>query len=375
VNEISGDVKMHTVPGPAKYVRQAELLKDIGAYLKEFGEKALLIGGKTALAVIESTVQESLERYGLEREGSVWYGGECSWTNIDRLTAVVRERNPQVLVAVGGGKAIDTVKAVAFAVKLPVVAVPTIAATCAASTPISILYDDEGTFIEISHRSKAPDLVLVDTDVIRNASYRFLSAGIGDTLAKWVESSASVRKAQPTALNRSAVTLAEEIYRLLLEKGPAAIDAVKQGKVDPSVDDVIDSIILLSGTVSGYGGDDCRTAAAHAIYSGLTIFPEVHDTYHGEIVAFGILAQLVMEGKSEETIRQLISFYQKVHLPYTLEDMGIVALSPEEWERLGQVTVEIEDMRNMPFAVTPDMVVQAIRGADHIGRQVKQSCS
>ncbi|NGQ96143.1 iron-containing alcohol dehydrogenase family protein [Brevibacillus sp. SYP-B805] len=366
---------MHTVPGPAKYVRQAELLKEIGAYLKEFGEKALLIGGKTALSVIEPTIQESLARFGLERVGAVWYGGECSWTNIDRLTAVVRERNPQVLVAVGGGKAIDTVKAVAFAAKLPVVAVPTIAATCAAATPISILYDDEGTFIEISHRSKAPDLVLVDTDVIRRASYRFLSAGIGDTLAKWVESSASVRKARPTAFNRSAVTLAEEIYRLLLEKGPAAIDAVKEGKVDPSVDDVIDSIILLSGTVSGYGGDDCRTAAAHAIYSGLTIFPEVHETYHGEIVAFGILAQLVMEGRSEETIRQLISFYQKVHLPYTLEDMGIVALSPEEWERLGQVTVEIEDMRNMPFAVTPDMVVQAIQGADQIGRRVKQSCS
>jgi glycerol dehydrogenase len=363
---------MHTIPGPGKYVRQMGILNEIGAYLKEFGDKAFLIGGKTALSITEPIMLESLGRYGIESAGSMWYGGECSWKNIEQLVGIVQEHNPTVLVAVGGGKAIDTVKAVAFAVKVPVVAVPTIAATCAAATPISIIYDDGGAFIEISHRSKAPELVLVDSGVICKAPYRFLSAGIGDTLAKWFESSASVQKSQPTALNRSAVRLAEEIYHLLLEKGPSAIEAIKQGKVDSSVDDVIDSIILLSGTVSGYGGDDCRTAAAHAIYSGLTIFPEVHETYHGEIVAFGILAQLVMEGKAEEFIRTLISFYQKVHLPYTLEDVGISALTPDEWNRLGQVTVGIEDMKNMPFEVTPDMVIRAIQGADQIGRKVKQ---
>ncbi|MBO8165135.1 MAG: iron-containing alcohol dehydrogenase family protein [Brevibacillus sp.] len=363
---------MFTSPGPAKYVRQEGLLKQIGSYIKAFGDQALIIGGKTALSVVEPTLMESLKKYGIESKGTVWYGGECSWSNIERMAEIVRERQPQVLVAVGGGKAIDAIKSAAFAVNLPLIAVPTIAATCAAATPIAIIYDDEGTFIEISHRSKTPDVVLVDTGVISKAPYRFLAAGIGDTLAKWFESSASVKKCEPTALNRSAVKLAEEVYQILLEKGPSALEAVKQGKVDQSVHDVVDCIILISGSVSGYGGDDCRTAGAHAIYSGLTIFPEVHQTYHGEIVAFGILAQLVMEGKSEETIQQLISYYQKVGLPYTLEDMGITSLSPDDWNRLGQVTVEIEDMANMPFEVTPDMVVRAIQGADQIGRMVKR---
>ncbi len=363
---------MYTIPGPAKYVRQLDVLQEIGSYIKDFGDQVLMIGGKTALSLNESILLEGLERYGIECKGSIWYGGECSWKHIEQLTEIVQQHKPKVLIAVGGGKAIDTVKAVAFAVKLPIVAVPSIAATCAAATPLSIIYDDGGTFIEISHRAKAPDLVLVDPGVISKASYRFLAAGIGDTLAKWFESSASVQKSQPTALNRSAVSLAEGLYHLLFEKGPSAIAAIKQGRVDQSVDDVIDSIILISGSVSGYGGDDCRTAAAHAIYSGLTIFPEVHDTYHGEIVAFGILAQLVLEGKDEETIRELISFYQQVHLPYTLEDMGITTLSQDDWSRLGQVTVEIEDMRNMPFEVSSEMVIHAIQGADQIGRRVNQ---
>ncbi|MCM3077716.1 iron-containing alcohol dehydrogenase family protein [Brevibacillus invocatus] len=363
---------MYTIPGPVKYVREAGLLEEVGSYIKEFGDSALFIGGKTALSVVEMQVKKSLDAYKIENKGFEWYGGECSWTQVERLSQIVQDKKPQVIVAVGGGKAIDTVKAVAFAEKLPVLAIPTIAATCAAATPIAIMYDDEGTFTEISHRSKAPSLVLVDSDVIAKASYRFLVAGIGDTLAKWFESSASVKKSQPTALNRSAVKLANELYHLLLEKGPSAIETIKQGKVDQSVNDVIDSIILISGSVSGYGGDDCRTAAAHAIYSGLTIFPEVHDTYHGEIVAFGILSQLVLEGKSEEEIRELIAFYQKVELPYTLEDMAIKDLSADDWKRLGDVTVDIEDMANMPFAVTPDMVIHAVQGADQIGRKVKQ---
>jgi len=363
---------MFSIPGPGKYVREEDLLQEIGAYIRGFGKNALMIGGKTALSVAEPAIAASLSKEGIENEGFVWYGGECSWSKVEELRAVVQEKKPEVLVAVGGGKAIDTVKAVAFAENLPLLAVPTIAATCAPATPIAIMYDDEGTFIEISHRSKAPNVVLVDTKVIGAAPYRFLVAGIGDTLAKWFESSVSVQKSRPTALNQSAVRLAAGLYQLLLEKGPAAIETIKQGKVDQSVNDVIDSIILISGSVSGYGGDDCRTAAAHAIYSGLTIFPEVHDTHHGEIVAFGILSQLVLEGKSEETIRELIAYYQKVELPYTLEDMAIKELSQEQWERLGVVTVGIEDMANMPFAVTPKMVVAAIQGADHIGRKVKQ---
>jgi glycerol dehydrogenase len=41
----------------------------------------------------------------------------------------------------------------------------------------------------------------------------------------------------------------------------------------------------------------------------LTIFPEVHQAYHGEIVAFGILAQLCMEGAGEEEVKTVVRYY------------------------------------------------------------------
>jgi glycerol dehydrogenase len=365
---------MLVVPGPSQYRRMPGLLKNSGLYIKQYGKSALLVGGETALSVSDSMIIDSLKENEIEYLGSIPYGGECSWSQINRLVDLVQTHSPDVLVAVGGGKALDTVKAVAYVTELPVIAVPTIAATCAAATSISIIYDDEGTFIDISHKSKAPNLVLVDMEIIQKAPYRFLIAGIGDTLAKWFESRASIQNVTPNAMNQSAVRLAEGVYQLLLEKGEEALVAIQNGNDHPAINDVVDSIILVSGSVSGYGGDDCRTAAAHAIYSGLTIFPEVHHTYHGEIVAFGILAQLVMEGKPEQEMIELVSYYKRVRLPITLNSMGISELTEDQWRQLGEVTVEIEDMENMPFTVTPEMVIEAVKGADQIGRQALMEC-
>ncbi|MBP1931204.1 iron-containing alcohol dehydrogenase family protein [Ammoniphilus resinae] len=361
---------MQSTVGPASYIRQRDVIETIGQHAKKFGQKALIIGGKTALSTISEKMLRSLEENGIV-SNTEWYGGESSWTEINRLIQLVESVGPQFLIAAGGGKALDTVKAVAYATNLPLIAVPTIAATCAAATQISIIYNDEGIFTEISRRSKAPDLVLVDTTIISHAPVRFLIAGIGDTLAKWFESRASSQKSVPTALVRTAVKIANELYLILLEFGKSAIESARNRQVTSALNDVIDAIILISGSVSGYGGDACRTAAAHAIYSGLTIFPEVHETYHGEIVAFGILSQLVLEGKEDSEIRELISFYRQIQLPTTLKDMGIVSLTEEQLQQFGSVAVEIEDMANMPFTVTPEMVIQAVIQADSLGTECK----
>jgi glycerol dehydrogenase len=361
---------MKVTVGPAQYIRNNGLLEEAGTYIKNFGKTAALIGGHTSREIIEGSLQKSLSEQGIFLKKSLWYGGESSETNIDRLAADLKDENIEVLIVAGGGKAIDTVKAVAYKLNKPLVAIPTIAATCAAATPIAILYSDEGEFIGIERKSKAPDLVLVDSNIIMNAPVRFLIAGIGDTLAKWFETRSSVKKAAPTALNQTAIAIASQVYKTLLQIGKEAVTAVKTERVTKELEDVIDTIILVSGSVSGYGGDDCRTAGAHAIYSGLTIFPEVHETYHGEIVAFGIIAQLCMENTSEDELKGLISYYQEISLPFTLKQMGITHLTDLQWKKLGDITVTIEDMANMPFEVTPEMVISAVRQADEIGNRM-----
>ena len=361
---------MKIVSGHGKYVRGKGLIDQIGEYVGAFGKKICLLGGKTSLSLVSDQITKALSHQGFEVLPPIWYGGECSESNIHNLKNQVEEFRPDVLLVAGGGKAIDTVKVLGFLMNLPVIAIPTIASTCAAGTCISILYDDQGEYVEISRKSKCPELILVDTQIILEAPVRYLTAGIGDTIAKWIESRASIRKAEPNAFNAGAVALAQFVYEILLREGKRAAESIRKGVVSKELEDVIDAIIVVSGTISNYGGDGGRTAAAHAIYSGLTIFPEVHATYHGEIVAFGILAQLAIEGRPDEELLELISYYKQVNLPSTIGEMGIDSslVSDEKWKTLGDVTVKIEDMASMPFEVTPQMVIDGILRADQLGR-------
>ena len=70
---------------------------------------------------------------------------------------------------------------------------PTIAATCAAWTPLSAIYDDNGEYLEFSRKAALPHAVIVDTEIIARAPVRYLVSGLGDTLAKWYELAASTR--------------------------------------------------------------------------------------------------------------------------------------------------------------------------------------
>lgn len=351
-----------------RYLRGAGAVQFVGEHCRHLGSRAVLMGGRTALSVSRAAILESCRGAGVEVAGEAWYGGQCSETNVCRLAGWAGEKEARVIIGVGGGRALDTAKAVAYRLNLPVVTVPTIAATCAAWTPLSVFYTDGGTFIELSPLSRYPSAVVVDSTIIANAPVRLLAAGVGDTLAKWFELDVSSRRAGGAVIE-AARGVAGLCYDTLLTSGPGALEAVRTRAVTGDLEQVVDAVIMLSGMVSALGGDECRTAAAHAIYSGLTRMPATHSRYHGEVVAFGIIGQLLLDAQ-EGAAAELAGRYLPMGLPVTLSELGLGELSAEEWDLVAEGAVETEDMRNMPFAVTPEMVIGAVKGADKIGREL-----
>ena len=362
---------MERIVAPNKYMRQAGILTKAGPLLVPLGRKAFITGGERALAAAGEPLLASLETMGVKVSGPHWYGGQCSQTKIDALADKVEDAD--FIVGVGGGRALDTAKALAYEVKLPVVTVPTSAATCAASTPLAAIYSDENVYLELSPRAANPTLALVDSQVIATAPHRLLASGLGDTLAKWFEVDATLNLARADAGALAAHTLARFIYDILQTDGGTALAAAREGAITPPLERVIDTIILLSGCVSGLGGIHCRTAAAHAIYSGLTIFPAVHNRYHGEIVAFGVLAQALLENRPLGEIEGIIAFNLTTGLPVTMADLGLAELSQSQWQTLGTACVRIPDMANMPFPVSPAMVIEALQQTAELVNKTQQN--
>ena len=185
--------------------------------------------------------------------------------------------------------------------ELPLVIVPTIASTDAPTSALSVIYDDDGAFLEYRFCGRNPDVVLVDTAIIAEAPVRFLVAGIGDGLSTWFEADASVDDARKPAMAGgppllAAMTLARLCYDTLLADGVAARQAVERGVVTPALERVVEANTLLSGLGFESGG----LAAAHSIHNGLTALHETHDYWHGEKVAFGVIGAARARGQAAE---------------------------------------------------------------------------
>ena len=351
---------------PSKYLQGPGELDRLGEYTKVYGNKALVIISAGGIKRFGERVDASFAAAGVELVYDN-FNGECSQAEIDRLVAVLKDCGANVVVGLGGGKIFDTAKAVAAAVDLPVVIVPTIAATDAPCSALSVIYTDDGQFKEYQFFKQNPNLVLMDTEVITKSPVRLTVSGMGDALATYFEARACTRSDAGTCaggkVTGAAMALARLCYETLMSDGVKAKLALEAGACTESVEKVIEANTLLSGL----GFESAGLAGAHAIHNGMTAMEETHAYYHGEKVAFGTLTQLVLENADE--LYEVLDFCVEVGLPVTFEQLGVKDASYERVLEVAKLACSDADtLHNMPFEVTPEKVAAAMLAADAYGR-------
>jgi glycerol dehydrogenase len=345
---------------PAQVVRGDGILAAQGGAIAALGQRPLVIGGRHTLKLVQPFLT------GLEQakviSKAVSYGADCSEAALAKLRRLAETHQADLVIGVGGGKALDTAKLLAHQIGTPVVTIPTSGATCAAWTALSNVYSDDGAFLYDVALPRCPDRLILDYDLIRTSSPRTLIAGIGDGLAKWYEASVSSGTSEKT-LVISAVQQARVLRDILFQKSAAAL--ADWGGADWK--EVVDATVLLAGVIGGVGGAQCRTVAAHAVHNGLTQLAASHGTLHGEKVAYGILVQLRLEemgpkGSLATTARQqLIQFYRAIGLPLTLQDLGLGEISLAELQQAAVFACrEGSDIHHLPFTLSPDALMAAM---------------
>lgn len=359
---------------PGRYVQGAGATREIGRHAKGLGSIALILGGRTALEIGGAAIQESLSASGIGSCLEV-FGGTSSDVEIDRLATVGRDAGANLVVAVGGGAAIDAGKAVSHRMQAPVIVVPTTVATDAPCSALSVIYREDGAFERYLQLRRNPDCILVDTELIARAPVRFLVAGMGDALATYWESDTCARSGKTNPLTGggsqtlATLALARCCYEALLEWGVAARLAVERQVVTPAVETIVEANTLLSGLSSENGGH----AGGHSIHNGLTTLEATRSMLHGEKVAFGVIAQLVLEGRPISDVREVVGFCSSVGLPTTLADLGIADCSADDIRKVAVAAVAPgETIHSTWFPVTAAMVEAAILSADTLGIEYRR---
>jgi glycerol dehydrogenase len=357
---------------PARYVQGPGVFAHLARYLRPLEvTRPAVLASRRGHAREGGSIVAGLREAGLEPV-AVTFEGESSVAEIERISTGVQKQVPPVdgLIAVGGGKCLDTGKCVAYRRGVPMISCPSIASNDAPCSALSVVYTPEGAFEALEFFPDSPALVVVDTAVVARAPLRYLVAGMGDAIATWYEARTCFEN--PTA--RSAVgarptvastTIGRACASTIREFGLEAIEAVRAHRVDEALERVVEANTLLSGIGFESGG----VAAAHAIATGaFPTFPAVHDScLHGEMVAFGLLVQLVLEEKTDEA-KDVASFLAAVGLPVHLGQIGLDPdLDAEAIQTAGEIAAGVFLMANEPFQVTARSVHAALLGAHSLG--------
>lgn len=352
---------------PSKYIQGEGELSNLGTYVKDFSEKALLVASKVDQARVQSYIDEAKKRDSFE----IVYGEfreECTRNEIERLKKLAEDTGCGVFIGLGGGKALDTAKAASFLSKKPVIIIPTIASTDAPTSKLAIIYNEKSEFEEYFHLHKNPDLVLVDIGIIAKAPTRFLVSGMGDALSTYFEARSCIAAGKNNMpggkSTKAAFALATLCFETLMEDSVKAKAASDLNVVTGALENIVEANILLSGL----GFESSGLAAAHAIHNGLTVLAETHHYMHGEKVSFGTIVHLVLENAAQEELDKVIEYCKSVGLPTCLKDLGIIEVTEEKIMAVASASVaEGETIHNMPFPVTAENVYAAILAADKLG--------
>ncbi|MDM9385547.1 iron-containing alcohol dehydrogenase family protein [Chlorogloeopsis sp. ULAP01] len=345
---------------PAKVIRGSQILTQVSDAIARLGSRPLIVGGDRTLKVTQSYLQPVLERQQLQY-AQASYTPNCSEASLKALRQAAKEHKADVIIGVGGGKALDTAKLLAQQLQIPVVTIPTSAATCAAWTALSNVYSDEGAFLYDVALDRCPDLLILDYDLIQTAPQRTLVAGIGDAIAKWYEASVSSGHSEQTLII-AAVQQARILRDILFQKSAAAV----QQAGSEVWREVVDATVLLAGVIGGIGGAQCRTVAAHAVHNGLTHICG-SGSIHGEKVAYGILVQLRLEEMIQgnqlaaSARQQLLKFYAEIGLPQKLSDLGLGNITLSELQTAAEIALAPHsDIHRLPFQVALEQLMAAM---------------
>ncbi|MDL2267132.1 glycerol dehydrogenase [Desulfovibrio sp. OttesenSCG-928-G15] len=355
---------------PSKYIQGPHLLEDLHGIVSMLGTQgAYAVVGPSALAKYRGTIESSFTSvdggFKIQLES---FSGECCKKEINRVMEAVKTGGFDVIMGIGGGKTLDTAKAVAHYLQLPVVIIPTAASSDAPCSALSVIYTESGAFEEYLILKNNPDVVLVDTQVVAEAPVRLLVAGIGDALATYYEARACMRSGATSIAGGqcsvTALSIGKACLDTLLSNGYLAKLSAENKAGSTALENVVEANTYLSGIGFESGG----LAAAHAVHNGFTVLSESHHALHGEKVAFGTLVHLILENAPCEEVESIITFCKQIGLPTTLAAIGISNPTQDKIMAVAKAAcAENDTMHNMPFSVTPEAVYSAILVADKLG--------
>ncbi len=351
------DPSVRVFGAPSRYVQGPRAIDRLGAIAATLGTELIVLADDAVFQIVGQQITYSCASASLPFQ-HVSYNGDLDPETGSSLLRAVKAAAGTVIAAVGGGRTVDAGKAMVELCRLPLITVPTVASNDAPTSKNFVLYDVDHRLLEVRHLPVNPAFVLVDTRILASAPRRFFVAGLGDAIAKKFEaencfasSGLNMFGASPS---RAALAVAQHCYEQLIAYGAAACRLAGTGQVTIAFEETVEAMILMAGLGFESGG----LSIAHALTRGLSITPGARSAAHGLQVAYALLVQFALEGRSPPP--ELIEFYRDVGLPMSLAELGVASPDRSDFNKIATATVGVRHMSNFPRKVSEREMIEAI---------------
>lgn len=265
------------------------IILDVAHYLKRNNlafPKVLVVSG-------ENHSFQYAEKIAQKNDWINYTINDNTFKNVEALKSYVNAHNIDLLIGVGGGKVIDTVKRASYLSNTNNLSIPTIISNDGLISPVAVIKNDSGRTESLP--GMMPLGIIIDLDIIKESPDKYIEAAVGDVFSNLSSTNDWVYafKMEKERMNDIAFHLAKSAANSLINYGNIEIKSksflrlVVQGLVNSGI------AMSLAGTSRPCSGSE------HSLSHAIDYLELSKDILHGKQVGSLNLFTLFLQGKLE----------------------------------------------------------------------------
>jgi len=309
------------------------------------GDSVLIVTGRHTLEVAGGQVVKMLSRDYTTR----------TFLTEEISPAVIRKaeeeaRGAKFLVAVGGGKIIDTAKIASFNTERQFISVPTAASHDGIASASASVPTPEGN---LSLQAQPPVALVADTGIIASAPHRLLASGCADVISNcsavldWELS----HRLRGEPISEYASTLSRITAEFMIHNA----DLIKPNREETAW--MVTKALVASGVAMSIAGSSRPASGGEHKFSHALDRIAPGKGLHGEKCGIGTIITLFLHGGNWRGIRESL---KKIGAPTTPKDLGIDDATAVEALLLAS-TIRPERFTILDMGLTRDSAETLIR--------------
>lgn len=275
----------------------------------DFKKNALVVTGSKTFKIAGKKVIESLEN----SDFSVDFikVNEATMGSVNTVEDKIGENT--FVLGVGGGRVIDVAKLAATYKNTYFVSMPTSASHDGIASPRAAIKNSIGS---TSIEAQSPMAVIADTEIIKNAPFRFLSAGCADIVSNCtaIKDWKLAKRLLNEYYSESAAALSLMTAKLIIDSS----DSIKEG-LEQSARLVMKSLFSSGMAISIAGSSRPASGSEHMFSHALDSITK-KPALHGEQCGIGTILMMNLHGGDWKFIRDAL---KSMKAPITAYELNI----------------------------------------------------